>query len=204
MKLLIVDDHAVVRSGIRRLLADLRGAEIGEAETTEQARASARLTAPDVVLLDLRLGDEDGFDLLPQLLEIAPKARIIVFSILADAMHVTRALSQGARGYVTKAAGGDELAAAVKRVLEGGRYIDREIATRLAFGAEEGHPMEKLSPRESEIMQLLGSGLSLSDIASTMGVAYKTVANTCGVIKSKLGVSRNSELIRIAIGLRQK
>ncbi len=200
---LLVDDHIVVRVGVRRLLEMWLSTDIRETATSDETLAAYRAQRPEVVLLDINLGRASGLDILTRLLAEDERARVIVFSMHADPLYVSRALNLGARGYVSKSAPAEELCIAVTRVAEGGRYIEREIATQLAFAMEDGkHPLQKLSPRETEIMRLLGEGNSLLEIANAMGVAYKTVANTCSVIKTKLGVLRTAELIRIAIGIK--
>jgi len=203
MKLLLVDAHVVVRLGLRRLLSSLVPAEIHEASTAAEALADYSATRPDVVVLDFNLADTSGLDLLTELLALDRSARIVVFSEQSDPLYVTRALTAGARGYVSKSASSEELVAAVKRVMQGGRYIERDLATGLAFSVEDGkHSLEKLSTREAQIMSLLGEGKTLGEIAVTLGVAYKTITNTCSTLKDKLGVAHTSELIRIAIRLK--
>ena len=129
--------------------------------------------------------------------------RIVVFSMHAEPVYAARALRLGARGYVSKSAGADELVTAVKRVAEGGRYVEREIAGELAFAQLSSEdPLQQLSTREIEILRLLGEGNSLTEIAQAIGVAYKTVANTCSIIKSKLGVERTADLIRLSMELK--
>jgi len=118
----------------------------------------------------------------------------------AEALYATRALRAGAVGYLSKNASPEELLEAVRRVAEGGRYIEAEIAQGLALqAAETGNPKERLTERDHEIMRLLGDGQSLSDIANALGVSYKTVANTCSQIKAKLGVARTVDLVRLSI-----
>lgn len=203
MKILLVDDHIVVREGVRRLLAGIGGVELVEAATGQEALTLFHSERPDLVLLDLNLSGIGGLELLRRLLSINEKARIVVFSMHAEPIYAARALRLGARGYVSKSAGAEELVAAVKRVAEGGRYVESEIASELAFSqlATED-PLQQLTTREIEILRLLGDGNSLTEIAKATGVAYKTVANTCSIIKSKLGVERTADLIRVAIELK--
>jgi two-component system invasion response regulator UvrY len=205
MKVLLIDDHWVVREGVRRLLSALPGVELTEAEDAAGGFDAFRLQPPDVVLLDLNLKGVGGVELLRRLLNENPRARIIVFTMHADALTAARALRMGARGYVSKSAGAGELRDAVKRVAEGGRYIEREIAEQLALAPVKAEdPLEQLSPRETEILRHLGEGKSLTDIAETLGVAYKTVANTCSSMKAKLGLTRTADLIRISIESRSR
>lgn len=203
MKILLVDDHIVVREGVRRLLASIGGVELIEAETGQEALSLFNTEHPALVLLDLNMEGIGGLELLRRLLSIDDKARVVVFSMHAEPIYAARALRLGARGYVSKSAAADELVVAVKRVAEGGRYVESEIASELAFSqlaAED--PLQLLTAREIEILRLLGQGNSLSEIAEATGVAYKTVANSCTIIKSKLGVERTADLIRVAIELK--
>jgi two-component system invasion response regulator UvrY len=205
MRVLLIDDHVVVREGVRRLLSALPGVEMTEAEDAPGALAVFRKQPPDIVLLDLNLKGIGGIELLRRLLSENARARVIVFTMHADPLTAARALRAGARGYVSKSAGAAELATAVKRVAEGGRYIEREIAEQLAMTPMTADdPLEQLSPREVEILRHLGEGKSLTDIASTLGVAYKTVANTCSSMKAKLGLTRTADLIRISIESRNR
>ena len=207
MKILLVDDHTVVREGVRRLLSGMQGAVVFEAATGQEALAVFRNERPEVVLLDLNLSGMGGLELLRRMLAENEKVRIVVTSMHADPVYVARALRVGARGYVSKSAGADELVTAVKRVAEGGRYVEREIAGELAFAqifSESDDPLQRLSTRELEILRLLGEGNSLTEIAQVIGVAYKTVANTCSIIKSKLGVERTADLIRLSMELIQE
>jgi DNA-binding NarL/FixJ family response regulator len=203
MKILLVDDHIVVREGVRRLLAGIGGMELCEAATGDLALTLFQKERPDLVLLDLNLTGIGGLEILRRLLSLDEKARVVVFSMHAEPIYAARALRLGARGYVSKSAGADELVTAVKRVAEGGRYVEREIAGELAFtqlSAED--PLQQLTTRELEILRLLGEGNSLTEIAQAIGVAYKTVANTCSIIKSKLGVERTADLIRVSMELK--
>lgn len=200
MKVLVVDDHAVVRDGLRRLLATLPSAEIFEAATGREALAFVQRQQPDLILLDLHLPRIGGIELLRRLLVINPAARILVFSMHAETMYAARALQAGARGYVSKNASPEELQLALRRVIEGGRYVEREIAQELAVhGAVDADPWNRLSERDLEILRLLSEGRSLAQIAAAIGVSYKTVANVCTQIKAKLGVTRTADLVRLSI-----
>lgn len=200
MKILLVDDHAIVRSGLRRLLAALPGARISEAATGREALAIVRAERPALIMLDLNLPGLGGLELLRRIIVEHPEVRVVVLSMHAEALYATRALRAGAAGYLSKNASPEELLEAVRRVAEGGRYIEAEIAQGLALqGAADGRLMERLSERDLEIMRLLGDGQGLSNIADALGVSYKTVANTCSQIKAKLGVARTADLVRLSI-----
>jgi two-component system invasion response regulator UvrY len=200
MNILLVDDHAIVRAGLRRLLASIQHVTITEAATGRDALVRYREARPDVVILDLNLPGIGGLELLQRLLIDDPSACVLVFSMHAEAIYASRALQAGAKGYMSKNAAPDEVLLAIRRLAEGGRYIENEIAQELALqGAPEGHPLHHLTERDLEIMRLLGEGRSLAEIASELGVGYKTIANTCSQIKAKLGVARTADLIRLSI-----
>jgi two-component system, NarL family, invasion response regulator UvrY len=200
MKVLVVDDHAVVRDGLRRLLVVLPNVEIFDAATGREALSFVQRQAPDLILLDLHLPGIGGIALLRRLLLISPTARILVFSMHAETMYAARALQAGARGYVSKNASPEELQMALQRVIDGGRYVEREIAQELALhGPVDADPWNKLTERDLEILRLLSEGRSLAQIAAAIGVSYKTVANVCTQIKAKLGVTRTADLVRLSI-----
>jgi two-component system, NarL family, invasion response regulator UvrY len=199
MKILLVDDHAIVRDGLKRLLGALPGAEVSEAADGRQALSVVRSGAIDLIVLDLNLPGLGGLELLRRL-AAASDARIVVLSMHAEPLYAARALDAGAAGYVSKNAAPDELISAVQRVAAGGRYVEAEIAQAMALqGGALGQPIGQLSAREMEIMRLLASGASLAEIAEALGVGYKTVANTASQMKLKLGVARTADLVRLAI-----
>ena len=200
MNILLVEDHALVRDGLKRLLAALADARGGRGRRRPPgALAIARAEAIDLVVLDLNLPGLGGLELLRRLRGVC-EAKILVLTMHAEPLYAARALDAGAAGYVSKNASPDELIAAVQRVAAGGRYVEGEIAQALALqGAALGQPIGQLSAREMEIMRLLASGNSLAEIAEALGVGYKTVANTASQIKVKLGVSRTADLVRLAI-----
>lgn len=200
MKILIVDDHAVVREGLRRLLSTLPNAEVLEAISGLEALSLAQAHQPEVVLLDLELPRIGGLELLKRLLTLNAKTRVLVFSMHAEVMYAARALQAGARGYLSKNASPEELKLGLQRVMDGGRYVESEIARELAIRhPAEGDPWNLLTERDLEILRLLSDGRSLSEIATAVGISYKTVANTCTRIKAKLGVSRTADLVRLCI-----
>ena len=152
------------------------------------------------MLLDLNMEGVGGLELLRRLLLEDKKARVVVFTMHSEPIYAARALKLGAKGYVTKSASADELVAAVRQVADGGHYIEAELASKLAIGQFDGEdPLHQLSTREVEILRLLGDGKSLTAIAETLGVSYKTVANTCSLIKNKLGLQRTADLIRVSL-----
>jgi two-component system invasion response regulator UvrY len=194
--ILIVDDHAIVRSGIRRLLASLPNMSLDEAENGEAALALAERTPYQLLILDLNLPGLGGPELLRRLLKVNPDLAILVFSMIAEPVYVNRALHAGARGYVSKNAAPEELLSAIHAVMAGQLYIERELALELDGRSPDETP---LTSRDLEIMRLLAQGRSLTQIAQTLGVAYKTVANTCSLIKEKLGLATTADLIRLSM-----
>jgi DNA-binding NarL/FixJ family response regulator len=200
MKLLIVDDHAVVREGLRRLLPAFLDVSIVEASGGQEAVTLFRTERPDLVLLDINLPGLGGLDLLRRLLLIEPKARVLMLSMHVKPVYVARALEAGAQGYVSKGAKADELVEAVRTVAGGGRYIEHEVASELALSfISTGDVTRDLSARELDIMRLLAQGRNLTGISQDLGISYKTVANICTAIKQKMMVENTSELIKLAV-----
>ena len=200
MKILLVDDHGVVREGVRRLLSVHFDPTVLEAADVEGALEVYKRETPDLVLLDINLEGLGGFEFLRRVLVADAAAKVLIFSMHAEPVYAVRAMRAGARGYVSKSAPVDELIAAVRKVADGGQYVDRDIASRIAVGqvpAED--PLKQLTIREIEILRLLGQGKSLTGISEALGLAYKTVANICSQMKVKLGVERTADLIRLAV-----
>ena len=200
MRVLIVDDHAVVRQGVRRLLSAISGVTVFEAATAQEALAMARAHSPHVIVLDINLEGASGLELLRLLKKDHSASRVLMFSMHTEPIYASRAIKAGAHGYVCKSASTEELTTAVVKVSEGQRYLDSSIAGELALSnIRTDDPLRKLTNREIEILRLLGDGKSLQGIADTLGIAYKTVANSCGRLKEKLDLPRTSDLIRFSI-----
>jgi two-component system invasion response regulator UvrY len=205
MKVLIVDDHVIVREGVRRLLAAFPDVLIYEAVGAHDAVQTFRNNSPDVVLLDLNLPNSSGLELLRRLQVEDKGARVLIFSMHAEPLYVSRALNAGARGYISKGAAAEELMTAIRRVYDGGRYVERDIAAQLVLMPHSGEDaLQRLTTREADILRLLAEGKTLAAIASARGVTYKTIANSCTGIKEKLGVARTADLIRLAIEMRDQ
>ena len=163
MKLLIVDDHVVVRQGVCQLPSSLSGISTYEASSAAEALGVFRTHRPDVVLLDLNLVSSSGFELLRRLLLEDKAVRVLVFSMHAEAVYVAHALKAGARGYVSKSATAEELLTAIRQVAQGGRYIEREIAAQLVFTQySTDDPLAQLSTREVDILRLLGGLMAVT------------------------------------------
>jgi two-component system, NarL family, invasion response regulator UvrY len=205
MKILLVDDHAVVRAGVRRLLASETGFSILEAETGHDAMDIWRRERPNLIILDLSLTDSSGLELLRRMMQLDKGAKILILSMHSEPVYAARALQAGARGYVSKSAGADEFVNAVRQVGKGGHYVEREIAAELAVAKyTQKNPLDQLTTREVDILRLLGQGKSYAQIAAAVGVSYKTVANTSSLLKQKLAVETTADLIRLSIESRKK
>jgi DNA-binding NarL/FixJ family response regulator len=200
MKILLVDDHVVVRAGVRRLLATEVDVLILEAESSQEALDVCRREQPDLVVLDLNLAGSSGLELLRRLVQLDKAARVLVLSMHSEPVYAARALQAGARGYVSKSAGAEEFVDAVRQVGKGGHYIEREIAAELAVGKfSQKDPFEELTTREVDILRLLGEGKSYAQIAAALGVSYKTIANSSSLIRQKLAVETTADLIRLSV-----
>lgn len=205
VSVLLVDDHEVVRIGSRQLIdshADLK--VCGEAAGIAEARAAILLLKPDVVLLDVTLGDENGLDLIGDLEALEPTPRVLVLSMFDEALYADEAIARGARGYTMKDAPPSDLIHAIRVVASGGIYLSERLTSRLmqrladgrAFG---GGAHEALTARELEVVELLGEALSTREIAERMGTAIKTIDSHKRNICEKLGLESASALLRYAI-----
>jgi DNA-binding NarL/FixJ family response regulator len=200
VKILVVDDHLVVREGIARLLTSaFPGLELKTVADSDAALLAYGKDHVDLVILDINLGSGDGFSLLKDLFARNERVRVLVFSMHTETGYVARALNLGARGYVSKSARAEELIAAIRTVMAGSRYIESRIATDLAESADILETPQ-LTEREADILRKLGQGKSMRDIAAESGRAYKTISNSCGTIKAKLGLRRSLDLVRVSMG----
>ena len=201
MKILVVDDHPIVRAGLRRLLAAQTEMEIWEAASGKEALSVFRERRPTLVIVDLNLPGIGGLEVIARMKIADPGARVLVLSMHNDQVHVTRALQAGAAGYVSKNAPPDEILEAIRRVSNGQTYVEHEIAEELVFSSirTPSHPLRDLSSRDLEILRHLAEGRTLPQIADTVGIGYKTAANNCSQIKAKLGARSTADLIRVAI-----
>jgi DNA-binding NarL/FixJ family response regulator len=204
MRVLIVDDHPIVASGCRALFADDTDIVILEAADAESGEQVFAAEQPDVCVLDINLPTVSGFELARRILARASSARIIMFSMNDDPVFAARAIEIGAKGYVSKSGDPCDLAAAIREVGNGGVYLPAAMARSVAFAgpAFAQNPLSKLTSREIEILRLLSSGKSLSEIAWLVHSSYKTIANTSSIIRQKLGLRSASELVRFAIETR--
>ena len=202
MRILLVDDHAVVRAGFKTLLENQGDMSvIAEAESGEAACRQFIEHGPDVVIMDLSMPGVGGIEAIRRIVSRQSAARVLVFSMHEDTLFVEQALQAGARGYIGKSSAPVVLVEAVRQIASGNIYIDPDIAQRLAFQKTKGtdSPFQALTTREFEIVCLLAEGLSVNAIANRLALSYKTVANYATQIKSKMEVSTTSELTRLAI-----
>jgi two-component system, NarL family, invasion response regulator UvrY len=201
MRVLIVDDHPIVASGCRALLAGDAGISILEASDAESGERVFVAEKPDVSVLDINLPTVSGFELARRILAHTAAARLIMFSMNDDPVFAARAIEVGAKGYVSKSGDPNDLVEAIHEVGKGGVYLPAAIARSVAFAgpAFAQSPLSKLNSREIEILRLLSAGKSLSEIAWLVHSSYKTIANTSSIIRQKLGLRSSSELVRFAI-----
>jgi two-component system invasion response regulator UvrY len=201
MRILIVDDHPIVASGCRAVLADEPQIVLLEACDAESGERAFSAEHPDICVIDINLPTVSGFELGRRILARDPSARLIMFSMNDDPAFAARAIGIGARGYVSKTGDPHDLVEAIREVGNGGTYLPPAMARSIAFAgpAFARSPLSKLTSREMEILRLLSAGKSLSEIAWLVHSSYKTVANTSSIIRQKLGLRTSVELVRFAI-----
>ena len=201
---LLVDDHAVVREGYRRLLerhGDI--VVVGEAGDADTAQVLFRDLVPQIVVMDITLPGRNGIEALRRMLAVNPQTRVLIFSMHEETIFAKRALQAGAFGYVTKASAPHELVDAVHTLASGKKYVSAAMAQTIALS--QANPDEvtsdSLSSRELKVLRLLVQGLSVKDIAQSMGLHFKTVANHQSAIRQKLGANTAVQLLRKATQL---
>jgi two-component system, NarL family, response regulator NreC len=203
IRILIVDDHQLVRSGLRRLLDGEEDMTVeDEAGTAYDGVRLARLHKPDVILLDVVMPGGSGLDAIPEIREAAPEAKIVTLSMQDDPSYVRRAFASGASGYVLKEAADDELLAAVREVAAGGNYVDPQLGARLAAAdaaAASEAASDPLTEREHEVLRLLALGHTNQEIAQMLYLSVRTAETHRARIMQKLRLSTRAELVRYAI-----
>ena len=200
--IVLVDDHAVVRAGVRRLLEQEPLFEvIGETESGEKAYQIFGELKPDVMVMDLSMPGMGGLEAIRRILMRYEKAKILVLSMHEDLSFANQALKLGAKGYLIKNALADDLVKSIETVSNGEVFLSTEIAKKMAMQSISGDkdPIHELSAREFEIFRLLAEGLDIDAIASTLNISSKTVSNYQTMIKQKLDINSPVELIRYAI-----
>jgi two-component system response regulator NreC len=203
IRVLVVDDHAVVRSGIRLLLAQEPDIEpVGEASTGREAIFEARSLKPDVVLMDVVMPDQTGLEALPRLLHEHPGIKVLLLSMQDDPRYVREAFAAGASGYVLKEAADTEVVDAVREVARGGRYVNPELGARLVAAEAEAQRRaeeDPLSEREREVLRLLALGHTNQEIARQLYISVRTAETHRAHIMQKLGLTSRAELVRYAM-----
>ena len=203
IRVLIADDHAVVRQGLRQILEDTREMLVaGEATNGQEVLAKVRAELWDVVVLDISMPDQSGLDILKQLRVEQPSLPVLVLSMYPEDQYAMRVLKAGGSGYLTKESAPDELVKAVRKVVSGGRYVSSFLAERLAFeiGADPSKlPHETLSDREFQVLRLIAAGKSVSEIAAELFLSVKTISTYRARLLVKMNLGTNAELIQYAI-----
>lgn len=202
IRILLADDHAVVRSGLRRLLEQNAEMQvIAEAGSGEQAYQLFSELKPDVVVMDLSMPGMGGLEAIRRILVRSPLARVVVFSMHENAAFAFQALNIGARAYVAKSGMAEDLVIAVRNAAAGSTYISPVVAQKMAMQTVSGDDAlsKKLSAREFEVFRLIAEGKSAEDIGHLLNISQKTVANYQTMIRQKLGVNSPVELVRLAI-----
>jgi two-component system invasion response regulator UvrY len=203
LRILIVDDHPIVRQGIRQTLSDAAGIdEIGEAATPQQALDLVRQRQWDAVILDLGLPGRGGLDLLKDLKQEAPRLPVLILSMHSEDQFAVRAVRSGAAGYLMKDAATEKLVEAVRKVASGGRYITPELAERLAteLAVDATRPLHaSLSDREFAVLRLIASGQTVGAIANRLSLSVKTVSTYRARILDKMQLKNNAELMQYVI-----
>ena len=203
IRVLIVDDHAVVRSGLRLLLSREPDIEpVGEAGTGREAIFEARSLKPDVILMDVVMPDQTGIDALPTLLHENPDVKVLLLSMQDDPRYVREAFAAGARGYVLKEAADSEVVAAVREVARGGRYVNPELGAWLVAAdaaATKRADEDPLSEREREVLRLLALGHTNQEIAKQLFISVRTAETHRAHIMQKLGLQSRAELVSYAL-----
>lgn len=199
---MIIDDHSIVRKGVRSLLAETSDVEVvGEAADGASGLALARTEQPDVIVLDLSLPGTSGLEVLRQLRREVPRSAVLVLSMHPEERYAVLLLRAGASGYVAKQAPSDVLVGAIRKVAAGGKFIGPEVAERLAIQIDpdfRGPPHDKLSARELEVLLLLAAGKQATAIAVELGISVKTVSTYRRRVLDKLELDSTAELVRYA------
>src|ERR1700694_2339531 len=202
-RILIVDDHAVVRDGIKKIFDEQPDAiAFGQAGTAAEALSLVRDEVWDVVVLDLSLGARSGLEVLKELKQIRPRLPVLILSMHSEEQYARRAFKGGASGYITKDSPRTELLKAIKKVIKGGRYLSPTLAETLAFDIERGTdrpPHAALSDREFEVMKLIASGRKVTEIAGILSLSDKTISTYRARILEKMNMKTSAEIIRYAI-----
>lgn len=202
-RILIADDHEIVRRGLRQLLADeFSDIEMSEAANAREAVEAVRKRAWDAVLLDINMPGRSGLEVLEELKRLRPTMPVVMLTAFPEEDYAVRAFRLGASGYVTKKSASDELLAALRKVFAGGRYVTASLAEKLAAsvaGDAPEAPHELLSNRELQVLRLIAQGHTIKEIAASLALSEKTIGTYRSRLADKMGLSTNVELTRYAL-----
>jgi two-component system response regulator NreC len=199
-RIVLADDHAMVRAGLKALVAaDPRCQVVGEAGSLAQLRSVVGTEHPDVVVLDVTLGPENGLDAVPELLAVQPGPRIVILTMHDDPAFARDALGRGAHGYLLKEAAADELPRAITAVMAGGVYLQPELGARMARSRPSA--ADRLTERERDVLRLLARGHTNAEIAHELYVSLRTVEAHRAALRTRLGVASRAELVEAARAL---
>ena len=203
MKILLADDHAVVRHGLKQILADeFKRAAFGEARNAQEALDLVWKENWDIVILDITMPGRSGLEVLREIKKSKPRFPVLVLSMHPENQFAVRVLKRGAAGYMTKESAAEELVGAVRKILAGGRYVSTSLAEKLAtYLATDSHkpPQELLSDREFQVLRLIASGKLVSEIAEELSLSVKTISTYRTRILEKMGLRNNAELMHYAM-----
>lgn len=203
ISIVIADDHAIVREGLKRIVSSAEGLEVvGEAANGIEALQRVRELQFDVLMLDLSMPGRSGMELIKMIRAEKPRLRILVLSMHQEMQYAVRAIKSGASGYLTKESAPAQLEQAIRKIAAGGAFISSEVAEQLALGAMPGNaavPHESLSNREFEVFRMLAAGVSVTSIAGQLNLSVKTVSTHKANLMQKMNLGNSSELVRYAI-----
>jgi DNA-binding NarL/FixJ family response regulator len=203
IRVLVADDHAVVRQGLLQILEEVPNMVVAdEASTGRQVLQAVRKHSYDVLVLDIAMPDGGGLEVLQQLQDLKPDLPVLILSMYAEKQYAVRALKAGAAGYLTKESTPDELVAAIRKVVQGRRYVTQSLAEELAaalIGEPEKEPHEMLSDREYQVMCLLATGKTVTEIAMELSLSVKTVSTYRARLLDKLDLKNTAQIIRYAL-----
>jgi DNA-binding NarL/FixJ family response regulator len=199
MRILLIEDHPIVRAACRNLLQLRTGTHVAEAATAKDGMRMALELLPEIIVLDLRLPDGNGLDLLGPLMAQVPDSKIIVFSMYEDPAFAARVFDMGAKGYMSKNDDPNVLLQAIEKVSEGGIFLTAPMAEKLATAGAGHDPLRDMTHRELQVLELLSQGRTLAEIAGELKVSYRSSANITAQIKTKLRITSTAALIKWAV-----
>lgn len=203
MRILLADDHAVVRRGLRQILADeFKKSEFGEARNATEALELVWKEHWDIVVLDITMPGRSGLEVLREIKRSKPRLPVLVLSMHPENQFAVRVLKRGASGYMTKESAPDELVGAIRKIMAGGRYVSTSLAEKLATylsSDNQKQPQEMLSDREFQVLRLIASGKMVGEIAKELSLSVKTISTYRARILEKMGLKNNAELMHYAM-----